>query len=74
MTEPQTIDWIIEMVQDVPKRRNMDSLDKQIFEIRLKTLLEIKAKLKRIDSFGGVESLIAKASITGQKESLFPVE
>lgn len=74
MTEPQTIDWIIEMVQDVPKRRNMDSLNKQIFDTRLKTLLEIKAKLKRIDSFGGAEYLIAKALKAAETESLFPVE
>ena len=74
MNEQQVINWLIEMAQDVAKQRKLDSFDKVIFDNRLKTMATIKAKLKRIDSFGGVETLIATALKTGEKESLFPVE
>lgn len=74
MKEDKVIDWIIHMAKNVAKSRKLNSHLLLIFNARLKTLTEVKAKLKRIDSFGGVESLISKASITGQKESLFPID
>lgn len=74
MKEQKVFDWIIDMAKNLAKQRKLNSHQMLIFNARLKTLAQAKDKLKRIDSFGGVELLIAKASITGQKESLFPVE
>lgn len=73
MTELQVIDWISKMAKNVAKERKLTPAQKTIFDSRLKTMAEIKAKIKRIDYFGGVETLIAKASLVTQKESLFPV-
>lgn len=73
MTESQVIDWISKMAKNVAKERKLTPSQKTIFDSRLKTMTEIKAKIKRIDYFGGVETLIAKASLATQKESLFPV-
>lgn len=71
MTEAQTIDWIVAVAENKAKNSAMSSLDKAIFEQRMKTMKTIKDKLKRVDYFGGVESLIQKASIVGQAETLF---
>lgn len=74
MTEQQVIDWICKMAENVAKEKRLKNDHKRIFDARLKTMAGIKAKLKRIDYFGGVETLIAKASITSQNEELFPSE
>lgn len=71
MTEAQTIDWVIKIAQERSKKYDLSSLDKAIFEQRIKTLEAIKAKVKRIDYFGGIETLIAKASTATQSERLF---
>lgn len=74
MKEDKVIDWIILLAKNEAKRRKINPHEQKIFDARLETLTQVKQKLKRIDSFGGVESLIAKAAITGAKESLFAVE
>lgn len=71
MTEAQLIDWICTYAQNQSKNKHLNDFDKKIFNSRIKRMQDIKAKLKRIDSFGGVESLITKASITGMSEKLF---
>lgn len=72
MTESQLLEWVCKLAECEAKRRNMTPAQKPIFDARIKKILDIKNKLKRIDYFGGVESLIAKASIVGQSEQLFP--
>jgi hypothetical protein len=69
MSEQEIIDWVIKLTE--PKRGSLTPQQKLIFDARVKTLAGIKQKLKRIEYFGGVETLIAKASITGQSEKLF---
>lgn len=74
MTEAQTIDWITNIANEKVKVNPLTPEQKKIFDSRLKTMAEIKQKLKRIDYFGGVETLIAKASILAKSESLFAEE
>lgn len=71
MKESQVIDWLIHMAKNVAKERKLNPAQQRIFDARLNTMTEIKAKLKRVDYYGGVETLIAKASITAQSEKLF---
>lgn len=71
MNEQQVIDWLIKTADNNIKRRLENDSQVRVYNARIKTAQAIKAKLKRIDSFGGVESLIAKASITGMSEKLF---
>lgn len=71
LTESKVIDWFIEMAKNHPHKKHLTAPQQQIFNAKVKILLEVKNKLKRVDYFGGVETLIQKASITGQKEDLF---
>ena len=49
MTESQVIDWITKMAENVARDRKLAPAEKTIFDSRLKTMAEIKQKLKRVD-------------------------
>jgi len=71
MTEAQTIDWFIKTAELRNKSNMRTREDDLVFKAMCKTMQSVKEKLKRVDYFGGVETLIAKASIQGQSEKLF---
>lgn len=72
MKESQIIEWLIELAEKEYNRRQPTATDYIVFNSRVETARKIKDKLKRIDYFGGVETLIAKASTATKNEVLFP--
>lgn len=71
MTDSQLIDYLIKVAKlNVPGKLAND-VQTKTFNARMKRAEQIKHILKRVEYFGGVESLIAKASIVGEKEKLF---
>lgn len=70
MNEVKVIDYAISLIE-AEKAKHMDANNINLLIARMRALKNVQKKLKRIEYFGGVESLIAKASITGEKERLF---
>ncbi len=70
--EARTIDWFIKAAEARPQTKNLTPTQRITFKGMVSIMEEIKRDMKRINSYGGVESLIAKASLATQNESLFP--